>query len=192
MPIPETGRGTCAAENPCAPGLSKSYMTRRPKLDLAGVALLGAALLNTAGAQVYRCEEGDTTVFSDMPCSESAELLEMPTGISVVAAADDLDEVARSNKAFIDQRQEKLAARRERARLARQAERDRQRRAPGEEIRYRTIIGPFGDSRFGDARRSQADPRIEAQRQRASDRDEPERRRTLLSRSGGNQPRILR
>lgn len=168
-------------------------MTRRPKLDLAGVALLGATLLNTAAAQVYRCEEGDTTVFSDLPCSESAELLAMPTGISVVAAADDLDEVARSNRAFIDQRQEKLAARRERAASrARQAELDRQRRAPAEEIRYRTIVGPVADSRFGNARRSPTDPRIEAQRRRAPDRDEPERRRTLLSRSGGNQPRILR
>lgn len=182
------------AENPCPPILSKACMRWRPILDLAGVVLFTATLVNAAAAQVYRCEQGDTTVFSDIPCSESAELLDLRTGISVVAAADDLDEVARSNKAFIDQRQEKLAARRERAaRLARQAERNRQRRAPAEEIRYRTIVGPVADySGFGNARRSPTDPRVEAQRQRAPDRDEPERRRTLLSGSGGNQPRILR
>lgn len=183
-----------AAENHCPPALSKPHMTWRPTtLDLAGVILLATTLGNPAAAQVYRCEEGGTTVFSDIPCSESAELLDLRTGISVVAAADDLDEVARRNKSFIEQRQEKLAARRERAaQRARQADRDGQRRGAAEEIRYRTIIGPVADSRFRGPPRTEPDPRTEAQRQRGAVEDTPERRRTLLSRSGGNQPRILR
>lgn len=157
------------------------------------VVLLAAVPGNPATAQVYRCEESDTTVFSDVPCSDDAELLEIRTGISVVAAADDLEEVTRQNKAFIDQRQEKLAARRKRAAaFAQQAARTRERRAATEEIRYRTIIGPVADYSSRSPGRLPGDPRLEAQRQRAPARDEPERRRTLLSRSGGNQPRILR
>lgn len=163
------------------------------RLTLAPLVLLTVGLGNPAAAEVYRCEEGDTTVFSDVPCSENAELFEIQTGISVVAAADDLDEVARLNKAFIDQRQEKLAEKRQRAaQYAQQAERDRQRRAAAEEIRSRTIVGYVAGPRFSRGRLGQTDPRLEAQRQRAADPDEPERRRTLLSRSGGNQPRILR
>jgi hypothetical protein len=168
-------------------------MTYRLTRDAILAGLLTAALGNPATAQVYRCQEGDTTVFSDIPCSENAELLEVLTGISVVAAADDLDDVAQRNKAFIDQRQEKLAARRERAAEFRQrTERDRQRRAAAEEIRYRTIVGSASDRGRGSGRHSPTDRRTEAQRRRAAAEDGPERRRTLLSRSGGNQPRILR
>lgn len=163
--------------------------------DAALALLLIAALGHPAAADIYRCDQGDTTVFSDVPCSETAEVFESPAGISVIAAADDLDEAAERNKTFIEQRREKLAARAERAaRLAQQqqAERSRQRRAAAEAIRYRTIISPGAYSGFANGRRSPTDPRSETQRQRTRADDEPGRRRTLLSRSGGNQSRILR
>lgn len=168
------------------------------KYRLAMTAILSALLVtlfagNPAEAQVYRCQDGGTTVFSDVPCSDNADLFEMRNGISVVAAADDLDEVAQRNKAFVDQRQEQVAARRARAaEQSRQAARERQRRMVTEEVRYRTIIGPgiaFGSR---SDRLAPPDPRVEAQRRRTPARDEPERRRTLLSRSGGNRPNILR
>ncbi len=161
--------------------------------NVALLILLAVASFDQAAAQVYRCNDGDMIVFSDVPCSEDAQLYHVRSGISVVAAADDLDEVAERNRAFVDKRQEDLAERRARAaELAQQAGRSRQRRAAAEETRYRTIIGPVADSRADSGRLSPTDPRVEAQRQRAPAQDEPERRRTLLSRSGGNQPRILR
>jgi len=166
-------------------------MTCRPAIKLVLlVVLVSAGAADRAAAQVYRCEQGETTIFSDVPCSESAELVDAGTGISVVAAADRLDEVARANKAFVDQRRERLAARRTRAAaLQQRAERDLQRRAQAEEIRYRTIVGTLAGPGRG---QTANDPRIEAQRRQAETEDEPARRRTLLSRSGGNQPRILR
>jgi len=161
-------------------------------MNAALLVLFAFGPADPAASQVYRCEEGDTTVFTDVPCAENAERLQMRSGISVVAAANDLDEVAERNKAFLDQRQEKLAARRARAEKFRQrAERDRQPRSTVQDIRYRTIIGPAADPGFGRGRLSPTDPRIKAQRRQAND-DESARRRTLLSRSGGNQPRILR
>jgi len=161
------------------------------KTTLSGLLTLLAG--NPVEAQVYRCQDGDTTVFSDVPCSDNADLFEVRNGISVVAAAGDLDEVAQRNKAFVDQREEQLAARRARAaEQARQTKRERQRRVAAEEFRYRTIIGPRAAFGNRNKRLAPPDPRVEAQRRRTQAGDEPERRRTLLSRSGGNQPNILR
>lgn len=168
-------------------------MANLPTPNLALLFFLAASPASHAAAEVYRCNDGDTTVFSDVPCSDEAELHQLRSGISVVAAAGDLAEVAERNRAFVDQRQEDLAARRARAvELAQQAGRSRQQRAAVDETRYRTIIGPAADPRAGGKRLVPTDPRIEAQRRRAPARNELERRRTLLSRSGGNRPRILR
>lgn len=187
-----TRPATRAAENAFRTGLSKKHMTRRPNSILT-LCLVGCVLAGPVSAQVYRCTDGETTVFSDIPCSDDAELHDVRVGISVVSAAEDLDKVAERNKAFVDQRQEKLAERRERAaELGRQAERNRQRRAIAEEIRYRTIVSPVAASRLDSEQRQASDPRRTAQREDRSAGDEPARRRTLLSRSGGNQPRILR
>lgn len=169
-------------------------MPNRMKMIAAvSQALLACMMAVSASAQVYRCNEGETIVFSDIPCSDDAELHEVRVGISVVGAAEGLDEVAERNKAFVEQRQEQLAAQRVRAAQARrQAERNRQRRSAVAEDRYRTIISPVAGSRSVREQRPQNDPRTEAQRQRAPTDEESARRRTLLSRSGGNQPRILR
>lgn len=162
------------------------------KMIAVSLVLLACTLAGTTSARVYRCTEGEITVFSDIPCSDDAKLHEVRVGISVVVAAEGLDQAAERNKAFVEQRQEQLAAQRVRAAQARQAERSRQRRSAAEENRYRTIISPVADSRSGREQRSQNDPRTEALRQRTPAADESARRRTLLSRSGGNQARILR
>lgn len=188
LPVP--GPSTRGAENPGAVALSNQSMMYRATLQLIALAILVVGPVDRTAAQIYRCEQGETTVFADVPCSESPELVDARTGISVVAVADRLDEVARANKAFVDRRRERLADRRARAALRQQAERDRQARAPAEEIRYRTVVAASPGSGVGWT--SGTDPRVEAQRRQAAPEDEPARRRTLLSRSGGNQPRILR
>lgn len=161
--------------------------------NLALLVFLAVSPASQAATDVYRCNDDGTTVFSDVPCAENAELHRLSSGISVVAASGDLPQVAERNRAFLDKRQEELAARRARAaEAAQQARRRSQQRAAAEETRYRTIIGPVADFRSNSGRTSPTDPRIEAQRQRAPAQEELERRRTLLSRSGGNQPRILR
>jgi len=161
---------------------------------IAALAALVACMLSAApvSAQIYRCESAGTTVFSDIPCSEDAEPHQVRDGISVIGAAEGLDEIAERNKAFVDQRKAALSARRERAaRLAQRTEQARQRRAASEEIRYRTIIGPVADRGIGSGGPTSTDPRREAQREEAATQDGPDRRRTLLSRSGGL-PRIRR
>lgn len=168
-------------------------MTLRLATDATLTILLAMVLANPAMSQVYRCIEGETTVFSDIPCADDAELHRVQARISVVAAADDLDAIAQLNRAFVDQRREKLAAQRARAaQVSRQAAQRRLGQAAAEEVRYRTIIGPAADAALRGQRRPEPDPRTEAQRRRAAVEDLPERRRTLLSRSGGNRPRILR
>lgn len=168
-------------------------MTARMTPNVVLLILLAAAPANPAAAQIYRCNEGDTTVFADLPCAEDAELHRVKSGISVVAAAD-LDEVAQRNRAFVNKRHENLVARRARAAdLDQELKLSRQRRAAAnEEIRYRPVIVPVAGYGFGSGPVVPTDPRVEAQRQRSPARDEPERRRSLLSRSGGNQPHILR
>ena len=198
MPDPKPGGaspGMRAAENASPLAMSKQPMALRLATDATLAILLTVALANPAMGQVYRCVEGETTVFSDVPCAEDAELHQIHAGISVVAAADDLDAIAERNRAYVDQRREVLAKQRQRARSDRaggQAARRQQDRAAAEEIRYRTIIGPAARSALRGQRTPQTDPRTEAQRRPAAVEDTPERRRTLLSRSGGNQPRILR
>lgn len=164
---------------------------RKLHIVTAAAACLVAA---SASAQIYRCTEADTTVFSDIPCSESAELHEPGGGISVVAAPERLDEIVAGNKLFLEQRQEQLAQQHERAAQRRLEARQAALRHQAAEaaLRYRTVIGQLGDPRFGANRPSPLDPRTRAQRDRQAGDEDPARRRTLLSRSGSNQRNILR
>lgn len=190
---PAISPGTHASENPSPRAVSKQAMRLRLATNAALTILLAVVLANPATGQVYRCIEGETTVFSDIPCADDAELHRVQAGISVVAAADDLDAIAQRNRAFVDQRREKLATQRARAaQVGRQVAQRRLEQAAAEDVRYRTIIGPAADSALRGQRRPEPDPRTEAQRRRTAVEDSPERRRTLLSRSGGNRPRILR
>ena len=156
--------------------------------------IIAALLASSASAEIYRCTEGKTTVFSDVPCSETAEVHTTESRISIVDAAEDLDEVAASNKAFLEQRLETLARQRERAAQQSREAQQRQRRLEAIEQarRSRTVIGHLGNSHFGTFRNTTPDPRAQARQQRSERDDAPAQRRTLLSRSGGNQRNILR
>lgn len=158
---------------------------------LAAASLLLLAGTGPAGAEIYRCTNGETTVFSDVPCSESAEVHHPATRISVVDAADGLDEIARQNRSYIDQRQARLERQREQAAERRREQRvARQRRAAvAEARRTRTVVGHLGRPPFT---RGPVDQRTQQQRERPARNDDRDRRRTLLSRSGGNRERILR
>lgn len=178
--------------NPPARSRSKSTTMNARMLRFATAAATCLVAASATG-QIYRCSEGDTTVFSDIPCSESAELHDPGGGISVVAAPEGLDEISAGNRLFLERRQEQLAQRRERA-AQRQLEirqAARRREAAEEALRYRTVIGQLGVPGFDGRRPSPLDPRTRAMRDRDSD-DEGSTRRTLLSRSGGNQRSILR
>ncbi|MEX0915932.1 MAG: DUF4124 domain-containing protein [Wenzhouxiangellaceae bacterium] len=169
-------------------------MNNRPTTTFAW-ALLACLLASPATAQIYRCTEGDTTVFSDIPCSESAQL-HKTSGLSVIRAAKNLDEIAASNKAFLEQRQQQLAQQRERAAQRRDEARQlQQRRELAEDrTRYRTVVGRLDRRQFQADGSRQVDRRTRARRDRQADqagRDQT-RRRTLLSRSGGNRENILR
>lgn len=162
---------------------------------LVAAQAIGAAFLSTsARAEIYRCNEGETVVFSDVPCSESAEVHITESRVSVVDAAGNLDEIAATNEAFVQQRRQTLAQRRERAaRQTRQAQRQQQRLEAIEQARQsRTIVGHLGHSGIGSSRTTTADPRTRARRQRSERDEQSAERRTLLSRSGGNKRSILR
>lgn len=73
----------------------------------------------SAQGQTYRCEHDGTIVFSDRPCSVDAVVYAPLATVSVVPSADDLDQIAAANQAFIQARLDRQAAER----------RDRQRRA---------------------------------------------------------------
>ena len=144
-----------------------------------------------ASAEIYRCSDGETIVFSDVPCSASAKVHDTGQRVSVVNSADDLDEIAASNKAFLDRRREALAQQRERAAQQRREAQRRQRRLEAIEQaqRTRTVVGHLGNSRFGRLPNTTPDPRNQSRRQPPEDDDEQGRRRALLSRSAENRDR---
>lgn len=170
-------------------------MSSRPATALAWILLACLTASPAAAAPIYRCTQGETTVFSDTPCSESAQL-HQTQGVSVIRAAENLDEIAASNRAFLEQRRQQLAQQRERAAQRRlEAQKMQQRRERAEETtRYRTVVGQLDRRQFGADGARQVDRRTQAQRDRPADRAgrDQSRRRTLLSRSGGNQENILR
>lgn len=84
--------------------------------------LLFAQVTLAGEATVYRCEDGDTVVFSDTPCSPDAEPQALPEAISVVAPADDLAAIAEANRAWLDAHRQALEERRDRKAEAAAAE----------------------------------------------------------------------
>ncbi|MEM7054868.1 MAG: hypothetical protein AAF446_10020, partial [Pseudomonadota bacterium] len=79
--------------------------------------LLSPALLQ---AEIYRCAQDETVIFSDLPCGENAERYESAKGISIIEPPPGLDAIAQNNQAFVEQRQQRrqqaLADARERRR----------------------------------------------------------------------------
>lgn len=153
--------------------------------------LLTAALPGVA--EIYRCKEGDTTVFSDVPCADDARVHRSSDRISIVAAPTGLAEIAARNRAFVDARRERLADMRRRAIEA--GRRDAPSRSPGTAPaqRSRTVISPFLGPVPATRFRRDADPRFRQQRERSGDpvsdrNDRTARRSELRSRSDETAP----
>ena len=68
-------------------------------------------LAGQASAQIYRCEDGDSVVFSDRPCSDGVDQYHSTGSVSVVEPAEDLSHVGERNRDFIRDRRERQAAR---------------------------------------------------------------------------------
>lgn len=144
-----------------------------------------------ATAEVFRCGQGDNVVFTDIPCSDGDEPFRMGANLSIVAASDDLDEVAERNRSLVNERRQELAEQRRRAaERRRQAERDAGFMSEAEVIRYRPVIGGLANPGFASRRPVRTDEQSPRQDQPVE--NATARRRTLLSRSGGNQRTILR
>lgn len=164
---------------------------------LALVAVLIAILASTSiQAEIYRCiDDEGRTEFSDRPCADDAEIVELEGNMSVIAAADSLDAAAQANRQFIDQRLADLAEQRRAAAERQRVEAAQQRSAALRQAasQQRSIPLSLQDQRRLLAQRRAE--RIEAdQRRREQAESEPaaaDQRRTLLSRSGGNRQRIL-
>ncbi|MBY6205561.1 hypothetical protein [Halomonas denitrificans] len=75
-----------------------------------------------AGDPIYRCKDGDTTVFSDRPCDEAAEVHRPRASLSVIASPESLEQVKQANAAYLESVQAERAARR--AASAEQARRE--------------------------------------------------------------------
>ncbi|MEM1082194.1 MAG: hypothetical protein AAGH65_11490 [Pseudomonadota bacterium] len=80
-------------------------------------------------SEIYRCADGDTTVFSDQPCGDDAQLHQSEQRISVVDAADNFDQIIEQNEAYLEQRRNDRQQQREQA-----AERAR------EQTRFTTVV----------------------------------------------------
>jgi len=119
-----------AAAQPASPGV-------RPTVRfLLVLAVLAASPL---AAQIYRCVEDETTIFSDRPCSEDSEIHEPAARLSVIAAAQDLETVRERNREFIDQRLDRIASARERA-----VQRPDSRQTDRDQLAYPVVNRGFG------------------------------------------------
>ncbi len=64
------------------------------------IVLVLLAFSGMAGAQVFRCQQGDTTVFSDTPCGAGAESMQLapPPNIGTVAPAAEAEQPVAGHK----------------------------------------------------------------------------------------------
>lgn len=75
------------------------------------IAMLGAIVLAPAAAAetIYRCDQADgSVIFSDSPCDDQGVAYQAGNTLSVVEAPTRLAERIEENRAFIEQRRERL------------------------------------------------------------------------------------
>jgi hypothetical protein len=151
----------------------------------AVAAMLVFALAAPAAAQtIYRCESDGVVTFSDRPCAADAVSHAPTARLSVVAPADELDRIAESNRAFIEQRRARLAEARARAAQAEPRSRAR-------EPAVRSPSPVWWPAYRNDAAPAPSGPdrRVREQRQRsAAGAGVIERRRSLLPRGRDRRP----
>ena len=97
------------------------------------VALGGPALLN---AEIYRCIDTDTVIFSDLPCAENAERYEVQAALSIIETPPGMEAIAEQNQQLVEQRQQ----RREQNRAAAQARLREQEEAERRQFEYPPIV----------------------------------------------------
>lgn len=130
---------------------------------------LSMALLATqASAQIYRCESGDSIIFSDQPCSEEARVYQPSERISVVAPAEGLSQAGERNRQFISERRERQQARRQSITEQREQPAPPQPTAVQEVTRVLYIPEPHRSQSAERSRRAAASPR----QQQAARQDE--------------------
>ena len=96
---------------------------RLSKRFLIMSAVAGVLFAAQASAQIYRCDTGESIVFSDQPCDEAAEQYQSAGNVSVIEPGRDLEQISERNREFIRQRHERQDAQRQA-----RAERARERR----------------------------------------------------------------
>jgi|GEM_PF-2183648 len=129
------------------------------------VGLVGPAHADTG--TIYRCTTDDRgTVYSDRPCADGAEPIELDARISVIDSADGLATIAESNAAFLDSRRAERDARREAEARRREAEQARRQRMPPMVVPVPVPVFPYPQPVTGHATRPVPE-RIERLQQRA-------------------------
>jgi|GEM_PF-2649464 len=113
------------------------------------IALMLIALPATSG-DIYRCVEDQVTVFSDQPCDADAQPLSLTGNLSVIPTPEGLDEIAASNRAWMEARRTEQARLREaRTRAAAKSREDTQPAQPTPVIQHGTVYHPFPYPRYG-------------------------------------------
>lgn len=73
---------------------------------------LGALMFSTAAladGTIYRCANEDgSIVFSDRPCDDEARAYQGPSSLSVISAPADVQARTEANRAFIEERRERM------------------------------------------------------------------------------------
>jgi hypothetical protein len=155
------------------------------RISSAAVLLVFALAAPSVAQTIYRCESDGVVTFSDRPCAADAVSHTPTARLSVVAPADELDRIAESNRAFIEQRRARLAEARAQAAQAEARSRAREPAVPSPSPvwwpAYRNDAAPAP---------SGPDRRVREQRQRsaAAGAGVIERRRSLLPRGRDRRP----
>jgi hypothetical protein len=73
----------------------------------------GVLFAAQANAQIYRCDTGESIIFSDQPCDEAAEQYQSAGNVSVIEPGRDLAQVSERNREFIQKQRERQEAQRQ-------------------------------------------------------------------------------
>ena len=172
--------------------LSQRRQRQAPRLLIIVVVVAAFPAHAASATDIYRCEDGDTIVFSDFPCDETGVLHSPEGSLSVIAAPQELARIAERNAEFLAAENARRAERAEARAAAQRAEAEAQRRVapmvrpvpvyPGAGYGFgeRPTLRPRNDGR--DNRRSN---RLDALRDRgrATEQD----RRIPISATSGRQ-----
>lgn len=83
-------------------------------IRLAGILLPGLLLATgpASALDVYRCTDGEITVYADKPCDGDGVPLDINDKLSVIPAPEDLEQTAENNRRWMEQHRAAIAQRR--------------------------------------------------------------------------------